>query len=214
MSFMQELLAENKPLWDQCVETPFVKELKEGTLCFDKFKSYLIQDSIYLQHYSHVYGKAIYCSKTFEDIEQFYSALSIILGDEADYRLTCLAPYGITDEDLEQTKPHPVNQNYIDFLEGAAKTDDLLEMLMAILPCMLGYSYVFKKIAPDAKPSEYSDFIRDYASGDFAEMERCWCAFTDKKCKGLTAEEEAKYAGIFKRASELELAFWNMSYEA
>ena len=49
MAFMQKLLAQNIPIWDDCAETPFLRELQQGTLPLEKFRTYIVQDSIYLK---------------------------------------------------------------------------------------------------------------------------------------------------------------------
>lgn len=50
---------------------PFVQELKSGILPFEKFKLYMIQDSIYFRHYARAYGKAMYHSTELRDIQFF-----------------------------------------------------------------------------------------------------------------------------------------------
>ena len=52
MAFMQKLLAQNIPIWDDCAETPFLRELQQGTLPLEKFRTYIVQDSIYLKNYA------------------------------------------------------------------------------------------------------------------------------------------------------------------
>ena len=68
MSFMEGVLKQNKPVWDKCIATLFVQDMKDGTLPIEDFKEYMIQDSIYLKNYARVYGKAIpvvyECGKT------------------------------------------------------------------------------------------------------------------------------------------------------
>lgn len=48
MSFMQEIMKRNIPIWDDCAHAPFMRELQSGKLPFEKFKRYMIQDSIYI----------------------------------------------------------------------------------------------------------------------------------------------------------------------
>ena len=44
MTFMENILAHNIPIWEQCAATPFVREMQNGMLPFEKFKVYMIQD--------------------------------------------------------------------------------------------------------------------------------------------------------------------------
>ena len=69
MTFMEGILAHNIPIWEQCAATPFVREIQNGTLPFEKFKVYMIQDSIYLKNYARIYGKAIFHADTLKEIQ-------------------------------------------------------------------------------------------------------------------------------------------------
>lgn len=54
MSFMKTVVENNLPIWNNCMDTPFIQELWTGKLPENKFKEYMIQDSIYLKHYARV----------------------------------------------------------------------------------------------------------------------------------------------------------------
>lgn len=214
MTFMDEILKQNIPIWEECAVTPFIKELQTGTLPMEQFKQYIIQDSIYLKNYARVYGMAIYHSTDLKDIQTFYAMLSFVTEEESLVRLSYLKQFGLTDADIEYFEPLPENQRYIAFLLNTAKRRDTLEILMAVLPCMLSYSYIFRKIASAQKGShsKYSDFIQDYAEERYFESCKSWCGFADQKCKDLLREEKEKLSGIFQKASFLELDFWKMAY--
>ena len=215
MSFMEETLNRAVPIWDTCAETPFVKELQKGTLPMEKFKRYMIQDSIYLKHYARIYGKAIYHSTILEDIQLFYSVLCFVTDTESAVRLNYLKQFGLTDNDIEGIAPLPENQNYIDFMLAIAEEGNVSKILMAVLPCMLSYSYIFRKIAaePVTKKSRYWDFVEDYADELYAEDCKLWSGFAEGKCANLPDRERNELTAIFEKASLLELDFWKMSYK-
>lgn len=215
MSFMKIVLKENVPIWDQCAASPFVSDMLRGTLPFQCFKEYIIQDSIYLKHYARVYGKAIYHASALKDIQLYYSMLGFVSDTESTVRLHYLEQFGLTDDDIELIEPLPENQNYIDFLLDTAERGNEVDILMAVLPCMLSYSYIFRKLAADpiSRTSRYADFISDYADDQYADSCRDWCAFAHKKCKGLSEADLERAGRIFMTASYLELDFWNMAYK-
>jgi thiaminase/transcriptional activator TenA len=214
MPMMEEILNRNTPIWDRCAETPFVRELQAGTLPLEKFKQYMIQDSIYLKHYARVYGKAIYHAATLKEIQTYYSILNFVTDTESAVRLNYLSQFGMTDDDIELIAPLPENQNYIDFMISIAEQGDGCAILMAVLPCMLSYSYIFRKLAsePGSRASRYWDFIQDYADERYAESCKEWCAFAEQKCGPLSCERKSRLSGIFEKASYLEYDFWNMAY--
>ncbi|BAL00294.1 putative TenA family transcriptional activator [Oscillibacter valericigenes Sjm18-20] len=215
MQFMKRTINESVPIWNECVKTPFVQELKSGALPFEKFKLYMIQDSIYLRHYARVYGKAMYHSTTLKDIQFFYSILSFVTNTESAVRLSYLKQFGITDNEVDLMKPLPENQAYIDFMLRIAEQGNVCEILMAVLPCMLSYSFIFRNIAAQQETanSKHWDFIQDYADEQYYEDCKTWCDFTDKKCALLSVTEQEKLNAIFQRASLLELDFWKMAYQ-
>ncbi len=214
MSFMESILKQNKPVWDKCSATLFVQDMKDGKLSIEDFKEYMIQDSIYLKNYARVYGKAIYHAETLREIQLYYSILNFVTDTESAVRLNYLRQFGMTDDDIEFIALLPENQNYIDFLFETAERGNGYEILMAVLPCMLSYSYIFRTLAeqPESRESKYWDFIQDYADDRYAESCKEWCGFADKKCGSLSEADQKKLCSIFERASYLELDFWNMAY--
>lgn len=214
MSFMQKVLKQNIPIWEECVGTRFVRQLQSGTLPFDLFKAFMVQDSIYLKHYARVYGKAIYHATTLRDIQLYYSMLNFVTDTESAVRLNYLERFGMTDDDIERIAPLPETQRYVDFLFAVAERGDECEILMSVLPCMTSYSYIFRKVAarPESKRSRYWDFIQDYADTAYAENCGKWCAFADRKCRDFSTARKEELGAIFEKASLLELDFWNMTY--
>lgn len=213
MSFMSEILTANIPIWDECAVTPFVRGLQTGTLPLEKFKEYIIQDSIYLKNYARIYGKLIFHSTELSDIQFYYSALGFVTDTESAVRLCYLKQFGLEDRDIESMMPLPENVQYIQFLLDTAERGYPDEMLMVVLPCMLSYSYIFRKIAsmPETVSSRYYDLIQDYAEDAYYESCRDMCGFADRKSVTLSAEKKDRLGQIFEKASLLELAFWRMA---
>ena len=191
MSFMEGILKRNVPVWDKCIATMFVQDMKDGKLTTEDFKEYIVQDSIYLKNYARVYGKAIYHAETLREIQLYYSILNFVTDTESVVRLNYLSQFGMTDDDIEFINP------------------------LAVLPCMLSYSYIFRKLAdePESRKSQYWDFIHDYADDQYAESCKEWCDFADRKCGSLSEADQKKLGNIFGKAGYLELDFWNMAYK-
>ena len=148
------------------------------------------------------------------EIPDGYSMLNFVNDTESEVRLDYLKQFCMTDNDIELIAPLPENQNYIDFMFEIASHGKNEEILMAVLPCMLSYSYIFRKLAavPTSRQSRYWDFIKDYADEQYAESCKEWSAFAEHKCAGLSVANKKYLADIFEKASLLELAFWKMAY--
>jgi len=180
----------------------------------EKFKNYIIQDSIYLKQYARVFGKLIYHSTVLKDIQLYYHMLDFVSETESAVRLNYLKRFGMTDDDIEFIQPLPENQSYIRYILDIAEQGNICEMLMTALPCMMSYCYIFRKLMrePETVCSRYTALIQDYADEKYYENNKAWSEFANRKCDKLSEMEKEKLSRIFERASLFELAFWEMAY--
>lgn len=44
MSFMEGILKRNIPVWDKCIGTMFVQDMKGGKLAIEDFKEYMVAE--------------------------------------------------------------------------------------------------------------------------------------------------------------------------
>ncbi len=216
MSFMEETIEKVLPIWNACKESRFIREMKSGSLPMEKFKFYMIQDSIYLKNYARIYGLAIFQATCLKDIQFYYSILCFVTESESALRLNYLKQFGMNDDDIEHISPARENQQYIDFMLDIAKQGDNRKILMALLPCMLSYTYIFHSIADEAdtQQSPYWDFIQDYSDEGILKEYKAWCDYADACFADCDNDEKAELQLIFKKASLLELNFWEMAYHA
>lgn len=215
MSFLQEIIDLSMGVWKKCYESHFIQELGRGDLPSDKFLNYMIQDSIYLKHYARIYGKAIYNSRTLREIQIYLSLLEFLDEEQSGIRLKYVKEAGLTDDDIELIQALPENKAYIDFMLQIAKWGTNHEILMSVLPCMLSYSYIFRRLVneyPEIKKTKYVEFILEYASDDYYESNKKVICFVNDFCSGGEAMDKEKLKNIFLEASQHELAFWHMAY--
>ena len=215
MAFIKQTIDETMDVWEKCYKSQFVQELAKGTLPLEKFKFYIIQDSIYLKQYARVYAMAMYRSTTLKDIQVFYNILSFVSDSESAVRLNYLKKFDITDDDIEFMSATETNKNYTDYMLQVAETSEIPEILMAVLPCMIGYCYVFTEIVKnyaDIKKSPYWELIEDYANDEYIQSCEFWAHYADSKCERLPAERKEKLKQIFRQASLHELYFWEMVF--
>ena len=215
MREINELISKNKLIWDQCLETKFLRSLIKASISENEFKKYMIEDSIYLREYARVFGMAIYKSQSLKEIKFFYSLLSFVENDEGTTRLKYLAKYGLNDEDLTLYKPLEPNKKYTTFMLDIAKNHELVFILAAVLPCMLSYLYIFKKVLGkiDENKCKYLDFIIEYSNPEYEKICAFWLDFFMEKCEKLKEEELQKIEEIFTKSSLFELEFFSMICE-
>ncbi|MBN1073943.1 TenA family transcriptional regulator [Clostridium botulinum] len=215
MSFVKTLVDNSMDIWEEYLKHPFIIELKQGTLDIEKFKHYIVQDSIYLKEYARVYALGMYKSKTLKEIQNFYSILSFVNADETSTRLKYLKEWNITQEDIEIAEVKKENKEYIDFMMKIAEECEVPEILMATLPCMFSYCYIGKEIiknTPHIESTKYWDFIQDYASDSYVQSCIEWGTYAEELCKDFDKDRKSKLIKIFRQASICEMNFWDMSY--
>ncbi len=215
MSFVKTLVDNSMDIWEAYLKHPFIIELQHGTLDIEKFKNYIVQDSIYLKEYARVYALGMYKSKTLKEIQNFYSILSFVNADETSTRLKYLKEWNITQEDIEVAEVKKENKEYIDFMMKIAEKQQVPEILMATLPCMFSYCYIGKEIKknnPNIESTKYWDFIQDYASDLYAQSCIEWGNYAEELCKDFDTDKKTKLIKIFRQASICEMKFWDMSY--
>lgn len=209
MDFMKEAMEIAKPIWQQSLNLPFLQEIKSGELSKDRFQLYLEQDNIYLINYVRLCGKAIYNSKSSEEISLYISLISFAFNTEMDIRVDSLNKKNPDDVILSE------NKQYIDFILSFSKDDNNDQILLVLLHCMLSYYYIFTTIAKDdgVTDSKYYYFIKDYLSDSYRDACNSWIEFANKKYSSLFEGKKLEFLRLFKQASLFEYDFWVMSYE-
>lgn len=214
MSFVEVCIQDSLPIWEQCLNAPFLQKLENGTLDESCFLGYIIDDSLYLREYAKVFALGMTKAQTMEDIRICYSLLSFVHEGEGSTRLYYLNRYGLKDPDIQNLPQRPENKAYTDCMLEAAKNGGMAECMMACLPCMISYHWIFQKIlerTPEVKNTTYWPLVRDYASDDYLLSCQKWATYTDQLCAELSSEQMTKCMQIFRDCSHHELHFWEMS---
>lgn len=141
--------------------------------------------------------------------------LAFVNEAEDSTRRYYLKRYGLLDEEIQPLPLRPENRAYVDYMLNAAKNaDDAVDCMMACLPCMLSYGWIFGEMlknVPTVQNTPYARFVNDYAGERYESICKAWEAFTEKVCAGVSPEREAHCLEIFRTCSEHEHHFWEMA---
>lgn len=215
MKFVESCVADSLPIWDACLETEFLKKMADGSLSEDCFKGYIVDDSLYLREYAKVFAWGILGAEDMEEIRTWYSFLAFVNESEDSTRRFYLARYGLKDEEIQRLPLRPQNRAYVEEMHRAAESSRKApECMMASLPCMLSYGWIFQKMLeqdPQVKDTIYGRFVDDYAGDHYNALCREWIGFAEKVCEGLSDERKKRCLEIFRACSEHEKHFWEMS---
>lgn len=214
MSFVEECIADSLPIWEQCLNSGFLKKLENGTLDEACFAGYIVDDSLYLREYAKVFAWGMTKAETMDDIRMCYSLLSFVNEGEGATRLYYLDRYGLKDGEIQHLPQRPENRAYTECMIEAAKNGGMAECMMACLPCMISYGWIFQRLlerSPGVKDTPYWPLVQDYAGEGYDHACREWGAYADGLCENLSPERKERCMEIFHACSLHELHFWQMS---
>lgn len=214
MTFFEEAVAAAMPLWRAAADEDFLTGMGEGTLDRQAFLDYIVQDSLYLRDYLKAYAMALFKSQTLRQMQVFYSVLGYVNDGENATRLRYLSEADLTDDDVDTMEKKPACAAYTDFLLRVAREEDVPEIVMAVMPCMVGYRFVFEELlrrCPAVLEGPYAPLVRDYTAPEYAAACAEWTDFTNALCAPLPAERRAHLIDLFVQASAHELYFWQIA---
>jgi thiaminase/transcriptional activator TenA len=205
--------------WRVYVEHPFVAGLADGTLPESAFRFYLEQDYLFLIHFARAYGLAAYKAETLEDIRGAAAGLSAIIDTEMALHVEFCAGWGLTEAQMAAVPEAPETMAYTRYVLEKGLQGDLLDLHVALAPCMLGYGEIGHALAhnPNTKiaGNPYVPWIEMYASKDYQDGAAEERATLDRLMKERGGPGRmASLIKTFAEATRLEAAFWDMGLRA
>lgn len=213
MEFMRYVTQRDLPLWEACLEQPFLVELQQGTLEQAVFREYMIESTVYLHNYARVFAVGLTKTRTTQALRRFSDMIASI--SQGTYTQRHLQRLGVTGEQLDARSPHAITRQYMEHQMRAAQQQDLAGLMMAVMPCMLLYSYLAERLyqnLPAVEHHPYADWLADFAGDTYRQDGLAWARFAEDCCAPADASRKRQLADIFTRSSQYELAFWEVPY--
>jgi thiaminase/transcriptional activator TenA len=218
LDFFERLRAAAAPDWSRYVEHPFVRSLAAGTLSNTAFQTYLVQDYLFLIQFARAHALAIYKGRSLSDMRAAHSTLSAILDVEMDLHVRLSSQWGLSSGDLEAALEHSATIAYTRFVLDCGMSGDLLDLHVALAPCVVGYAEIASRIAPQVasiSDHPYRDWVAEYAGAPYQAVAH---AARDQLARlaDRTASQRrfAELSEIFNKASRLEAYFWQMALDS
>ena len=205
--------------WRQYVEHPFVQGLGDGTLPEAAFRHYLVQDYLFLIQFARAYGLAAYKADTLAEIRAASDGLKALVEVEMDLHRAYCTEWGLDEEALEAADADGATLAYTSYVLERGLAGDLLDLRVALAPCVIGYGEIGARLAVDpatrAGGNRYASWIAMYAGTDYQAFMRAEIDALD----ALAARRggSARFAGLsatFRTATRLEAAFWQAGLDA
>jgi len=204
--------------WRAYVEHPFVEMMATGRLPEAAFRHYLVQDYLFLIQFARAYALAAYKGRTMEEMRYGLDGLRAILDGEMALHVRYCAGWGLTPADLEAADEDMPTTAYTRFVLDWGVRGDLLDLHVALAPCMIGYAVIARRLAAipgalaDSNP--YAPWIAEYASDGYQQLAASTVAHLEALSGGAVGDVRFRQiAGIFAQASRLEAAFWQMGLD-
>jgi thiaminase (transcriptional activator TenA) len=204
--------------WQAYIDHPFVRGLALGSLPEACFRRYLTQDYLFLIHFARTYGLAAFKGETLADIRAAAAGLAAIVDREMDLHVAYCAGWGLGEAAMAAAEEAPATIAYTRFVLERGLAGDLLDLQTALGPCVVGYADIGRALAADPATrldgNPYRAWIETYAAADYQQVAADHCAQLDRLAARRGGESRfAALCTLFRQATRLETAFWQMGLE-
>lgn len=203
--------------WKAYIQHDFVRRLGAGTLEPGAFRYYLQQDYLFIQHFARAYALAVYKSRNMADLRQAFDTLKAIIDTELTLHVDYCRQWGITDHDLARLPEDRATMAYTRYVLDAGNRGDVLDMHVALAPCLVGYGEIANMLNSDPTTvraaNPYDAWIAMYESDEFQSAMRSEIEWLNERLAGVNDQRFEELVGIFRDAVRLEIDFWQMGLE-
>jgi thiaminase/transcriptional activator TenA len=208
----------NVNIWFDYTKHEFVQKLANDSLHENCFLNYLKQDYLFLIQFSKAWSLAILKSDNLEEMKIAASTVNELINFEMGLHISLCEKYGISKLDLENTEEENENIAYTRYVLELGYSGDFLDLLSALAPCVLGYGEIGLNLQnSNPKTSMYKKWIETYSSSEYQSVCLNVGKLIDKSFKLRLGKNYTntykwnKASQIFKKATSLEVDFWNMA---
>ena len=201
--------------WQAYIEHSFVKQLGHGVLAPEAFQHYLKQDYLFLIQFARAFALAAYKSPTLSDLRQAKEGLQAILDVELDLHVNYCKEWGISEQELAELPEARATLAYTRYVLDTGNRGDLLDLHVALSPCMVGYGEIAnwlnsraETIRGDSNP--YDAWIAMYESEEFQEAMQAEIGWLNERLADVSPARFKELTRIFSDATRLEIDFWEM----
>ena len=217
MDVFDRLKAATADDWQSYVDHDFVRQMGAGTLPQAAFRTYLVQDYLFLIQFARAYALATYKSRTLADMKAAQAGVAAIL-DEMDLHVRLCGRWGLSPQDIEAAPEHQATVVYTRFVLDCGAAGDLLDLHVALAPCVIGYAEIGRHLAPDGIDAlgnhPYREWIAEYAGDAYRTVAaHARRHLNDLAARAMTEQHFDELAALFGKASRLEADFWQMGFD-
>jgi len=201
--------------WQAYIEHGFVQQLGNATLAPEAFQHYLKQDYLFLIQFARAFALAAYKSPTLSDLRQAKEGLQAIVDVELDLHVSYCKEWGISEQELADLPEARATLAYTRYVLDTGNRGDLLDLHVALSPCMVGYGEIANWLNSRAETirgenNPYDAWIAMYESDEFQEAMRAEIGWLNERLADISPARFKELTRIFSDATRLEIDFWEM----
>ena len=215
MSLFLRLKSDCTAEWEAYTRHEFVRGMGDGTLPKACFQHYLIQDYLFLIQFARAYALAVYKADSLDMMRGALDGLKAILEVEMQLHLKHCKEWGLSPAEVEKTPESLATLAYTRFVLEAGQSGDLLDLYVALAPCMVGYAEIGSALSTNktkqAAENPYDVWINEYASDAYQQIASDTVDLIDTLAEtSFTEKRYPKLRELFRQATRLEADFWEM----
>lgn len=204
------------PDWQAYTHHAFVEGMKDGSLPRDAFLRYLVQDYIFLIHFSRAWALGVVKAGSIAEMQTCAGTVDALINHEMQLHIALCGEAGISQADLEAAAELPANLAYTRYVLDAGFSGDFLDLLAALAPCVFGYGEIGTRLAAEKTSETYAEWIGTYAGDEYQAVCRAVAELIDNAVdrrlgpQPQTSPRWSDLAHRFATATRLEVGFWQM----
>lgn len=203
--------------WDDYARHSFVEGLRTGTLPRAAFVHYLIQDYVFLVHFSRAWSLGVVKSETLEEMKVCAGTVDALVNHEMALHVKTCAAEGISEDHLFNAAEEFENLAYTRYVMDAGLQGDFLDLMAALAPCVFGYGEIGERLFMGmATDTPYRAWIDTYAGSEYQDVCKTVGLMLDNAVArrlGTDPEASPRWSVLqdrFTKATALEVGFWDM----
>ncbi len=198
--------------WQAYTRHEFLAELGAGTLPAASFRTYLVQDYLYLIQYARAYALAVYKDPDVAGMRTTARLLADLLDTELALHVGYCREWGLSEADLAEQPESLELLAYSRFMLDCGQRGDILDLLVSLSACLVGYAEIGLRLLADPATrldGPYRAWIEVYGGERYVQFANAGCERLDLLAGSHGGE--ARYPMLlrcFRTTVRLEAAFW------
>ena len=204
------------PVWEKCLQHPFVRGIGDGTLDVEKFRYFMLQDYLYLFDYARVFALGVVKAREPELMRIFAGNVESTLNGEMSLHRAYMKRLGISEADVLAVKPALDNLSYTHYMLSVAHVGGPAEIVASILACAWSYAEIGQMLAAipgAAQHPFYGEWIQGYSGPEYTAANDGLIALMNRLAADASEAKIQQLTEIFVNCSRYELGFWDMAWE-